>query len=630
MHFRQDINGLRAIAVIGVMLFHFQSNWLPGGFAGVDVFFVISGFLMTSIIFKGVENNQFSLLNFYLSRANRIIPPLSVMCLIILFIGGWILTPQEYSALGRHVYSSISFFSNIMYWQESGYFDGSSAYNWLLHTWSLSVEWQFYILYPLFILFLKKISSIDTIKPTLAILTFIFFVFSVFASHNFPNAAYYLLPIRGWEMLVGGLVYLYPISLSKNKSQLVEFVAILLIIVSYLFMSSDTVWPGYYALTPVFGGVLLLYANNQNSFITGNYFFQKIGAASYSIYLWHWPVVVFIHYFDLTITSTIFGFVLSVLFGTLSYNYIEKIKYRKAHTIKEIIKLPSISLAVLTFVIGFLVFYFDGLEIRGSNSNYSLATELERLKPNKGLDSSCDLTFNTSDQCNNSKSPEILIWGDSFAMQLVDGVLSSNPDAQLIQMTKSSCGPIFDAAPVLKGTFATGCLDFTSKVKKWIKQNSSIKYVVMSSPFIQYLEHPVEFADGSQHNIDISELNELFMSTLRFFEKNGIKPIIFSPPPMNGKNLGRCLSTQTYKDADLSYCDFKISELDQIQTVVFNWLDLLSNNYNVVNLKNYFCDDKMCKSHIGNTYLYRDAEHLSKEGSELLGLEKDFYKMIIN
>lgn len=140
MQFRKDINGLRAIAVIAVVLFHFNASWMPGGFAGVDVFFVISGFLMTRIIFRGIEQENFSILRFYVARANRIIPALAVLCVALLAFGWFYFTPMDYKVLGKHVGSSMGFLSNVVYWTESGYFDTSSLEKWLLHTWSLSVE----------------------------------------------------------------------------------------------------------------------------------------------------------------------------------------------------------------------------------------------------------------------------------------------------------------------------------------------------------------------------------------------------------------------------------------------------------------------------------------------------------
>jgi peptidoglycan/LPS O-acetylase OafA/YrhL len=171
--FRVDINGLRAIAIIGVVLYHFNHEWLSGGFSGVDVFFVISGFLMTSIIFRGLESNSFSLFKFYVDRANRIIPALAFLCFVLVVFGWFYLAPIDYKPLGKHVLSSMEFSSNVTYLSESGYFDNVAYSKWLLHTWSLSVEWQFYILFPVILIILKKFFRFETLKKLLLIATII-------------------------------------------------------------------------------------------------------------------------------------------------------------------------------------------------------------------------------------------------------------------------------------------------------------------------------------------------------------------------------------------------------------------------------------------------------------------------
>lgn len=214
--FRKDINALRAIAVIAVVLFHFNSTWLPGGFAGVDVFFVISGFLMTSIIFRGFEQSNFNLFKFYVSRSNRIIPALAFLCLVLVILGWFYLPPPEYKALGKHVTKSISFLSNYTYKKEAGYFDSASHEKWLLHTWSLAVEWQFYIIYPFILLILKRFLSIAHLKKLIIAAFFISLIYSIYLTNKNANAAYYLLQTRAWEMLIGGIAFLYPIKL-KNK-----------------------------------------------------------------------------------------------------------------------------------------------------------------------------------------------------------------------------------------------------------------------------------------------------------------------------------------------------------------------------------------------------------------------------
>ncbi|PAR29085.1 acyltransferase family protein, partial [Vibrio metoecus] len=292
MKFRNDINGLRAIAVVAVVIFHFNANWLPGGFAGVDVFFVISGFLMTGIIMSGLEQGNFSILKFYVARANRIIPVLAILCFSLLVYGWFFLIPLDYGMLGKHVGSSMLFLSNIVYWNEIGYFDTASDEKWLLHTWSLSAEWQFYIIYPLVLITMKKFMPLKVMKLMVFIGMILGFILGAIATSKWPNPAYYLLPTRAWEMMIGGCAYLYPLSISDNKKKFLEFMGLTLIILSYLLMSSEVLWPGYLAFFPAFGSFLLIQAQRFDSPITNNFLLQFLGKCSYSIYIWHWPLVV--------------------------------------------------------------------------------------------------------------------------------------------------------------------------------------------------------------------------------------------------------------------------------------------------------------------------------------------------
>ena len=359
--FRKDINGLRAIAVIAVVIFHFKPTWVEGGFAGVDVFFVISGFLMTGIIFRGLELNNFSLLQFYVSRANRIIPALALLCSVLLLLGMLILTPNEYKVLGMHAAGSLGFFSNILYWTESGYFDSASHGKWLLHTWSLSAEWQFYIIYPLVLFLLHKFISIKYLKLLLLLGTITSFLFCIFFTYNWPTGAYFLLPSRIWEMLLGGVAYLYPITLKNRSNKILERIGIVLILSSYFFISQSASWPGYLAFLPVFGTYLIIQSKNENSLFTGNYIFQKIGAWSYSIYLWHWPIVVFIYYYSLPEYWIIIGITLSVFLGYLSYRFIENIKFKSIFNYKNV-AYKCVPLLMIYFIggISYYVYYTDG------------------------------------------------------------------------------------------------------------------------------------------------------------------------------------------------------------------------------------------------------------------------------
>lgn len=333
MKFRTDINGLRTYAVLAVMIFHFNKDWLPGGFAGVDVFFVISGYLMTSIIFRGIDNNNFSLWKFYSARIRRIIPALLVLIVILMIFGYLFLAPIPYRELAKHSGGSLLFISNFMYWQEAGYFDAEAIEKFLLHTWSLSVEWQFYIIYPVILLLLAKLFSAKTIKKIIAIATIFAFFFAVYSSFKWNIASYFLLPSRIWEMLLGGIVFLYPLKLSKPQyKHTLELIGLGLIVLSFFIISEQTVWPGYMALIPTGGAFLLLQANNQTSYFTNNLVMQKLGLWSYSLYLYHWPLLVINHKFNLQLSIWVF-LVITIVLSVLSYYFIEIKRWKVRHVL---------------------------------------------------------------------------------------------------------------------------------------------------------------------------------------------------------------------------------------------------------------------------------------------------------
>ncbi|NVK57502.1 MAG: acyltransferase [Alteromonadaceae bacterium] len=362
MNFRKDINGLRAIAVIAVVLFHFNENWMPGGFAGVDVFFVISGFLMTGIIFKKIEQDNFSILNFYVARANRIIPALAALCFVLLLLGWFFLNPVDYKALGKHAGSSVMFVSNIIYWKDSGYFDAASQEKWLLHTWSLSVEWQFYILYPLVLVAMRKLMSLRFMKATILIGTIIGFVFSVLITYKSPSAAFYLLPTRAWEMMIGGVAYLYPINANEKTKKIMEWAGIALIVLSYFLLSEHNLWPGYLSFVPVIGAFLLIQANRSNSIVTDHIIFQRLGKWSYSIYLWHWPLVVAMYFYNLSQQFIFYGIALSVLLGFLSNKYIESINFKTRFSSSiDYLKCKPVYFSTTLFVLSGVIYLSNGM-----------------------------------------------------------------------------------------------------------------------------------------------------------------------------------------------------------------------------------------------------------------------------
>ncbi len=326
--FRIDINGLRAWAVVAVVLYHFNVPGFSGGFAGVDVFFVISGFLMAGIVCKGLEAERFRLVDFYLARARRILPALIVLVVVLLLVGWFLLMPREYQGLGKHARESLLFSSNLRYLSEAGYFDSASHEKWLLHTWSLSVEWQFYLLYPLALLAVNRLLSGRRsllVAHLLGLLAS--FAACQFLSVREPSAAFFQLQSRAWELLLGGTVYLLGggLGLSVRGRQLLEGMGVALVMAAVLLVDTSMRWPGTAVLLPTLGAALIILAARQGSVWTGSAAAQWLGTRSYSIYLWHWPLVVLLVYFGLQSSplSIAVGLLLSLLLGHLSYHLVE-------------------------------------------------------------------------------------------------------------------------------------------------------------------------------------------------------------------------------------------------------------------------------------------------------------------
>lgn len=327
--FRDDINGLRAWAVVAVVLYHFGISGFDGGFVGVDIFFVISGFLMTGIVVSGLEKNKFRLFGFYMARARRILPALVVLCAVLMAVGWWLLLPLDYKEVATHVIASVGFFSNIKFWSEAGYFDAGSHEKWLLHTWSLAVEWQFYLLLPLLLLLVWKLRpGRRSMVVAVAASLLASLVTSVVLTPKSPTAAFFLLHTRAWEMLSGGLAYLFAghcAAWTVRQRRWAEGLGVVLLVGAIAGFDATSPWPGWRALVPVLGTVVILLAAQPASRWTGTAAAQWLGTRSYSLYLWHWPLAVALTYLNLRADPVAIAasLGLTLLLGDLSYRWVE-------------------------------------------------------------------------------------------------------------------------------------------------------------------------------------------------------------------------------------------------------------------------------------------------------------------
>ncbi|WP_417068727.1 acyltransferase family protein [Niveibacterium terrae] len=324
--FRTDINGLRALAVTLVLLYHFSMG-VGGGFVGVDVFFVISGYLMTRIISRDSPKTPFRAFDFYLARVRRIAPALWAMTGCVLVAGAAWLMPAGFARLAVHARDSLLFVSNLTYTGEAGYFDAAANTKWLLHTWSLAVEWQFYLILPWFFIGLRHLGLPRRGQILVfAVLALAFFANCALQTPKQPTRYFYGLDSRAWELLAGGLVFFAGDRLSRLgwAQKLAELAGLALILASAALASEALKWPGAWALGPVAGAALVLLANRRSR-LTGNALAQWLGYRSYSLYLWHWPVVAFLNlcgYWGLP--ARLAGIAVALLLAELSWRGVEE------------------------------------------------------------------------------------------------------------------------------------------------------------------------------------------------------------------------------------------------------------------------------------------------------------------
>lgn len=632
--FRYDINGLRAYAVALVVLFHFGVFGFAGGFIGVDVFFVISGFLMTSIIVKGLENKTFKFLKFYLSRANRIIPALVALCAVVGLVGWFTLTPQELKDYAKHAITSLGFISNIQYFKEAGYFDAASHEKLLLHTWSLSVEWQFYILLPIFLFLAYRIKQTKSaLKIAFTGLFAVSLVLAIYLTPKMSSASFFLLPTRAWEMLAGGLIFLFfnKINLTQQRSTVIELTGFLLVAISVVSFTGSTPWPSYNAILPVLGTFLILLASNQKSLLTNNKVAQFLGNTSYSIYLWHWPLVFYLNYLEKSNNALwiIGAIILSVVLGWLSYRYIEnpsrKFLSNLSLTKGYVVTFIYVAIPIVIFA---LIFIKHGFPSRLTQEEQNIIAQADNKNP---MMSKCHI-FSGLDlpECvHGTGEIGLLVVGDSHAMAMMPGVIKAlPPNKSAIEWSYSGC-------PAVKGIKKLNspelkCSEFIDTVleKKDKYPNTPILIINRTNTLfhgapdadmdltkpLRYIGRPASAYD----DVYYTKMKNAYIDTLcRFSEKHDV--YVTTPVPVYPRNVPKYLVHQSIMTGK---SDWKIpySEHQKLSALTYEALQIASNKcgIKVLDTTKYFCDSSFCYPDKSGIPLYYDDDHLSVFGAEQL------------
>lgn len=633
--YREDINGLRAWAVIAVLLFHFQLPGLGAGFIGVDIFFVISGFLMTAIIVKGLERNNFTIWKFYMARARRILPALMVVITVLLALGWFWLPTPDYQTLGLQSAYSLSFLSNIYFWRSTGYFDSAAHEKWLLHTWSLAVEAQFYLLFPIFLIILWKIKQqLKTLFWGLGLVLFASLTLSIVVSQWKPTATFYLLPTRGWELAAGGLAFLIgrEVSSLQKYSKPLLWNGFGLWAIAMLLLDGSYAWPSGWALLPVLGTVLIILANQSQAKLTVNPVAQWLGDRSYSLYLWHWPLVVALYFAGmqndwLWVSGAI---ALSLVLAHLSYHLVEvpTRSYLSASSLlKEVFVIALAGLVIGLAAVSVRVFTFEN---RLPPEVEIAAMEANNQDPRKDK-CAPDSNGNNPKKCIYGENKiSAVVFGDSHARATISAVgeAAKNKGLGVLYWGMTSCPTILDLkydGPKVETTRSrANCANLLDQGLQYLaKAHDGLPLISVSrtSSYIVGPNEPNLIAEKVQtlsskyfdHN-----LRQLTITACEIQKERQV--YLVRPIPEMGVDVPKTLSRNIMFGRGNDDIKITLEEYHDRHKLVWEAQDQAAEQCGVKILDPlpYLCDDQYCYGSRNGRPLYYDDDHLSEYGNKFL------------
>ena len=635
INYRPEIDGLRAIAVFSVIIYHARDSFLPGGFLGVDIFFVISGYLITSLILKELQlTNKFSFSNFYERRIRRIIPALLVVMILSTCISYTTLYLSSFVDFSKSLISSIFSVSNFYFhYEDSLYSTESSLFKPLLHTWSLSLEEQFYILFPLTIFIIYKF-----FRKYLLILIisgiFLSLILSQYVSVTHPVFNFYLLPTRGFELLLGS--FLAKLELDNGRggeknsflglNKISPIIGLLLIFYSLLFFNDKMLLPSFYSLVPIFGTMLIIWFSHKGEYVSqilSNRIFVFFGLISYSLYLFHFPIFAFFRYLEL-LDSNLYSIILFIiLISSLSYYFIEK-TFRN----KKLISFRKVCIILIIIIICLISFNSYVIYKDGFNQRYNLPNtfKLSNFHVIENKEFSMNYNYDNYDSRKN-----VLIVGNSHGEDML----------RILSLTSLSNEIYFNlASPKIRKDDYNFQLNY---FLIFLQENKAIidRY---NGDFLNHLEKQYNNADliilsTKYFPIDLNILDELLQNLKRDNKKVILFDNALQISTKAGSNLNR-LDNFVYENKRLP----NSSELTKIEKEIFEDLNStrdvnlklkeIANNNNVylIERKKIFCDliKKKCPAFIGGKYkIYYDYGHITSKGAEFFARKIEKNKLFL-
>ncbi|MBP6242553.1 MAG: acyltransferase [Chromatiaceae bacterium] len=642
MNYRSEVDGLRALAVVSVILFHAGFEIFGGGYVGVDVFFVISGYLITTIIIDELNTGVFSIVNFYERRARRILPALFLIMAVCIPFAWFLLLPDDMKDFSLSLAMVTIFASNILFWLQSGYFDTAAELKPLLHTWSLAVEEQFYLIFPFFLLMAWRFGK----KWIILILTLVALSSLFMAERSAPTqsaAAFYLLPTRGWELAIGSFVAFILSDKGNSEfkpgvSQLLSVLGLALILYSIFAYNESTPFPGLYALVPTIGTTLILiFACPQTAVgkVLGSKPFVAIGLLSYSAYLWHQPLFAFARHWSFEKPGLItFGLLFFVTFvlAYLTWRYVER-PLRKITFSRKVVFTSSLIISTIFFVIGYIAFENNGIERRFDYvvnnadgyefNNKKLQSESWRFLRKMYNDNDYGVENNPADQkvtfFDDSNKIKVLIIGNSHSKDLFNLLflnMESFPNFQFgrfgIQISCIDGGSRFFQSSNYKASQVilistqwrdTGCKDSPGSKSDFQGLERLVQRATIDRKLVVITTNALEFPSSSNMTVADREVFQVMARLKR---------------PLSDGEKGDIANKLSAR-----YFDFKDS--DKKVARVNSKLRKLAQKYDLILLEkeDYFCDKtrKACLSLTsGFKKVLFDYGHYTLDGAKELGM----------
>ncbi len=629
LRYRNDIDGLRAIAVLGVVLYHAGFGF-PGGFVGVDIFFVISGFLITSLILRDLKAGTFSMIDFWERRARRILPALACVTAFTLVAGYFLLMPLDYQALGKSILALAAFSSNIQFWRETGYFAAAAEQKPMLHTWSLSVEEQFYLLIPIILWLLWRRGKAASAFHFLLWGGLASLALAVYGTYRAPSATFFLLPARAWELAAGSLLaFAAPVSSLRlrNGMGLLGAIFILFAVFGY---SAGTRFPGLAAIPPVAGAALLIWSgmsrqdSNEGGWkpaLTQRFLAIRplvwIGLLSYSLYLWHWPLLAFYRYLGILQTSTPVRAALlaaSLLLAWLSLRFVERPFRRRGLVTKRtsVFALSAVTIVALIIPCIFL-WRGDGLPQRLSPKAQRFAEgATDSVFANELILS--DIPKNLVTLGTAGIEPAVFVWGDSHAMAILPAVDEACKELGLagVAATHPSTPPVLDWFRSDGFGLGADSLPYNREIYNYLNSSEarmSIKKVVLAAFWLPCV------------NQDFKSFQAALTSTVAALNRSGYQVIIFKQVPGWSTEVSKALAFH-----EMIGSSRLLPQVEPASINYFHRQDLLFARLDTAHSKVQFIDPRdFLKDAAGNLVpgdengpFYRDRIHLTVYGARRL------------